>query len=157
MEDIKNRKKHEEKEYEQPWIKWEWMRFPSSTLARDDKGRYEMELKAEFETDGDLTKSIPQLVCDFNFEVEKALNITDKKERNEKIDMELLSLYAQKRMVAMMAQAAIKHEEVSIRTMNLTEELTKLTKTLTRTNCILIGLTVFIAIVSFLPLLIKIL
>lgn len=154
-ERLKDRIKHPETRCDQPWFDWTWKRLPGTPMIGEKpKDEIEMELRSEFETDGDLNKSIPQLVCDFNFEVLKALKIPDKKERNEKIDMELLSLSAQKRMVAMMAQVAIKHEEVSIRTMNLTEELTDLTKKLTKVNYGLIGLTIFIAIVSFLTLLI---
>jgi hypothetical protein len=85
------------------------------------------------------------LVCEFNLEIPK-LGSGKYEER--------ILLTAQKRMVAMMAQVAMKQEEVSIRTMNLTEELTKLTKKLTTINYGLIGLTVFIAIVSLLTLLI---
>jgi hypothetical protein len=73
------------------------------------------ELKAEFETDEDLNKPIPQLVCEFNLQIPK-LSTGATEER--------IILIAQKRMVAMMAQVAMKNDEVSDNIFTLTRRMT---------------------------------
>jgi hypothetical protein len=107
-ERLKDREKHPQIRCGQPWFKWRWKRWLGTRMItkEEDEERWNMELKAEFETDGDLTKSIPQLVCDFNFEKQKALK--------KDVSMEAkLSLAAQGRMVAMMAQVAMKNETLT--------------------------------------------
>lgn len=137
-----DRKKHLDRRSNEPILDWEWMRFfPTTTNEEMQKihdPRYEIELRAEKETDRDLTKSIQQLVCDFNFEVEKAHSMTFPL-------VDTLMLEAQRRMVAMMARVAIKHEDVSVRTMTLTDRITKLTY-------VLIGIGVLSIILSFIAL-----
>jgi hypothetical protein len=120
------RPKHSDKRTDEPFLDWGWMRFSPTPINEEmqkrDKPRYDMELEAEKETDRDLTKSIPQLVCDFNFEAQKA-------ERIPAFPLELrLLLKAQSHMVAMMAQVAIKHEEVSKQIVKLTNEITWLNR-----------------------------
>lgn len=103
----RDRIKHPDNRCKQPWFKWKWERFPGTPTNEEmDKDRYEMEREAEFETDGDLVKPIPQLVCDFNFEAQKSLK------EDCSIDTRLL-LNAQKRMVAMMAQVAMESRRIS--------------------------------------------
>ena len=103
----RNRPKHPDNRVNEFWFEWKWKRFGDTPTNEEMKSdRYEMECEAEFETDADLNKSIPQLVCDFNFESELALA--------KCIPMETkLLLKAQSRMVAMMAQVAMKNEKVS--------------------------------------------
>jgi hypothetical protein len=94
-----DREKHPERECGEPWVNWTWVRFPGTPRNRKE---FDIELEAEKETDRDLTKSIPQLVCDFNFEAQKA-------EHTPLFTTELKGvLRAQARMVAMMAQVAMK-------------------------------------------------
>lgn len=137
-----HRPKHPDKRSNEPFLDWEWMRFaPTPTneeMEKTNKARYKMELDAEKETDRDLTKSIQQLVCDFNVEVEEAHAMTFPL-------VDRLMLKAQRRIVAMMARMAIKHEDVSVRIMNLTERIIKLTY-------FLIGITVLSVIISVIAL-----
>lgn len=104
------RKKHSEKQCAEPWFEWERIRFPQIPEG------WEKEIKAEAETDGDLMKSIPQLVCDFNFEVQKFPP-----------SEELKFFIALKRMMAMMAQMAMKNDKVSGEMLHLTRRINWLT------------------------------
>ena len=78
----------------------------------------EVELNAKLEAEKDLTKSIPQLVCDFHIEAEKALR------RGSVLDDTKYMLNAQKRMVAMMGQVAMKNDEVNKNLIHLTGRMT---------------------------------
>jgi hypothetical protein len=108
------RRKHGERECsEEPWVEWEWLRFPGTIKVPED-----VEKEAERQTDGDFIKSIPQLVCDFHVEAEKALR------RGQVLDDTKYVLNAQKRMVAMMAQVARTNDEVSNNILRLTKQMT---------------------------------
>jgi hypothetical protein len=121
MVEKRDREKHPEKQCGEPWVDWTRMRFPD---APSDEKRSDTELEAEFETDVDLSKPIPQLVCDFNCEIQKAIKITNQQQRHAQVDMELVSLRAQKHMVAMMAQVAIKNDKISNNILRLTKNMT---------------------------------
>lgn len=133
-ERLKSRDRHPEIRCGQPWIDWTWKRFPSTPMIEEkSEGERKMEHKAEFETDGDLKKSIPQLVCDYNFSKQLAL------EKNVSTETQLL-LSAQSRMVAMMAQVAMKNEKVSDQMLKLQRKITILT--------LLIAIFTFVTIVT---------
>ena len=134
-ESMKDRSEHGERKCDQPWTNWEWMRFPGSPLKSEmNKEKRSMEFEAEFETDGDLIKSIPQLVCDFNFEILK-LGIGAKEER--------ILLIALKRMVAMMGQVAIKNDRVSDQMIALTKRIKWLTWGIFFIAIVTIGFMIF--------------
>jgi hypothetical protein len=138
-ESMKDRRLHGERKCDQPWTNWEWMRFPGSPMKSEmNKEKRGMEFEAEFETDGDLTKSIPQLVCDFNFEILK-LGIGAKEER--------ILLTALKRMVAMMAQVAMKSDKVSDQMIQLTNRITDLTRWLLRLTVVIAILTLAMVVI----------
>jgi hypothetical protein len=105
---LKDRKKHPQIRCGQPWFKWTWKRWTGTPMItkQEHPARWERELKAEFVTDGDLKKSIPQLVCDFNDAVEEAIG------KGIPMDSEYL-LKAQRRMVAMMANVAISNNRLT--------------------------------------------
>jgi len=129
------RRKHGEKQYDEPWFEWERMRFPKIGEKIDPhRSEGEMELEAEARTDGDLLKSIPQLVCDFNVEVLK-LGIGAKEER--------ILLTAQSRMVAMMAQVAMKNDKVSDQMIALTRRIKWLTWGIFFIAIVTIGFMIF--------------
>lgn len=134
---MKDRIVHGERKCDQPRMDWEWMRFPGSSMKSEmtEQERHR-EFEAEFETDGDLRKSIPQLVCDFNVEV---LKLSPRKVPEERI-----ILTAQKRMVAMMAQVAMNNEKVSDRMLGLTRRIEIL-------SWIIAILTFVILVVTFIP------
>ena len=87
--------------------------------------------RAEIETTRDLSKSIEQLVCDFHdiAEVAMAPGVT------KAIDMNMLSLQAQKRMVSLMGRVAIEHKRNS-------DWLVRLTCVLVVMTAVLIWLTI---------------
>ena len=91
-------------------------------------GKEEIEKKAKIEAEADLKKSIQQLVIDFNIVAEDLRGKRHLIWQPEEIILTILD--AQKRIVAMMAQVAMKHEKVSVQTMNLTERIIKLTYSL---------------------------
>lgn len=97
------KKKHREKNCKEPWIRWTRKRFPTKLPNQED---LKYELKAEEETDRDLSKPIPQLLCDFHDQAEQALD-------KASIETQLI-LNANKRMVAMMAKVAISNNRMSV-------------------------------------------
>lgn len=93
--------KHPEKQVGEPWVRWTRKRFPTKLPNEED---LKIEVEAERETDRDLSKPIPQLLCDFHDQAERAM-------RQASPDTKLL-LNAHKRMVAMMAQVAIENRRM---------------------------------------------
>jgi hypothetical protein len=95
---------------EEPAKKWKRKNFDLKKL----EGLSERE-RAELETDRDLSKPIEQLVCDFHDIAEVAMTVQE-----TKIDMNMLQMQAEKRMVSLMGRVAIEHERSSKRLMWLT-------------------------------------
>lgn len=93
--------KHPEKACGEARVRWVRKRFPTKLPNEED---LKIEFEAEKETDRDLSKPIPQLLCDFHDQAERAI-------RQASPDTKLL-LNAQKRMVAMMAQVAIENRKM---------------------------------------------
>jgi hypothetical protein len=114
-------KEHEEEPCEEPWFDWKWKRFPGH--ARTD-AELKRERNAERETDRDLTKSIPQLLADFNNVAELSLQEGRASEETK------LLINAQKRMVAMMAKVGMEHITLSRRMLGLTIGIVLLTAVL---------------------------
>ena len=67
------------------------------------------EQRAEIETTRDLSKPVEQLVCDFHDIAELAL-ATDKP---QSVDMNVLLMQAEKRLVSLMGRVAIEHKRTS--------------------------------------------
>ena len=99
--EVQEMEKHPEKKVGEPWVRWTRKRFPTKLPNEQD---LKIELGAEREADRDLSKPIPQLLCDFHDQAERAI-------RQAGPDTKLL-LNAQKRMVAMMAQVAIENRRM---------------------------------------------
>jgi len=135
MVEKRDRNKHPERQYDEPWIEWTRIRFPSETTS-------ELELKAEFETDADLLKPIPQLVCEFHVKAKEA-------KWHGSSDAPIL-LEAQSRMVAMMAQVAMKNDKVSDRMVELTDRIADSERWLVRVTVIIGILTLATIVIAFL-------
>jgi len=113
------KRKHPEKKSSEPWVRWTRKRFPTKL---PNKGDLKIEAEAEFETDRDLSKPIPQLLCDFHDQAERAL---------QTVSLETcLVLNAHKRMVAMMAQVALKNAAMNRSMLYLTFAILVLTAVL---------------------------
>jgi hypothetical protein len=133
----KSRPKHGEKGCpEDAWKEWEWIRYPGDESHTEEPKyraiREETEYRAERETDRDLEKSIPQLVADFNTVVEHLIEDRGKEDK-EGLGIRGDTIYllaAQSRMVAMMAQVAMKHIDISESIVELNRHIDKLTKVL---------------------------
>jgi hypothetical protein len=121
-----SRTKHPQKDRrKEPWIRWKWQRYPNDEFHTEKPDHREIrearELKAERETDRDLSKSIPQLVADFNVVVERIVekrktrgSQEQKRDAGQEISEDMVFLLlAQRRMVAMMAQVALKHKRMA--------------------------------------------
>ena len=108
------RRKHEEKECSEPWVKWKRMRFPKVPEE------WEEELRAEADSDRDLKKSIPQLISDFNVKANEAGKLKYNPDTN-------LMLDAQRRMVAMMGKVAMSNDRMALAMIGLTTILIVLT------------------------------
>ena len=121
------KQKHPEDDEPEAWVKWRRKRFPAKRPNQDDLA---IELEAELETDRDLSKPIPQLLCDFHDQAERALKSGDPSTR--------LVLNAQKRMVAMMAKVAMKNQTLSSIMIGLTIVIAALTVALVGLTIVLI-------------------
>jgi hypothetical protein len=88
---------------EEPTKKWKRKDYNLKKL----EGLSERE-RAELETNRDLSKPIEQLVCDFHDIAEVAMTA-----QGTKIDMNMLQMQAEKRMVSLMGRVAIEHQRSS--------------------------------------------